>query len=716
MMLNTEHYSPGGGVTSVATMSTRANTGVDASDVCRSTRVGSAVTYTAETPTWTCPSSDITYLDQQYGRFAGVDTLAVYPPPLPLAPTAAFVSGPSTLMSTSSAPVATHRQPQAAYLPQQQQLPSAPFHPNHHAARSYSHPHHRVNPPSLSYPSDLQPHSYWDSRATALPNTASLPSVTASAAPLRIILPTLNSTYNEALDNRTSRTVVRTPSNPLPSASSLISMVDSMNHLDANPPSPAMSTLATPTTTTTQKPNSSQSLCAAHYRAVLRPATLESAFTHEAAPIPTVQAEGGRVMTDTCMTASTKNSSTATAAHVSHCRPADHLYRSGNYTRAYTYGPPPLASTYSNHRSRSHMDPIPNLNHPPRWVENTLPPSSIVSADVPQSSEHIYPQAVLDDSVRAYRAAAVNGGALCHNVQSAHHRLGREALVGNVVTAGAVSVPPLATTEYSGYSSTRSSNSCQSHPPPYHSQNDPLYSPYRCEEPCCSTYRHSYRPHSPYTRPPLYPPMSSSFPYSYQQPPLPHSPMPPTALSGISPTLCTALSVLPRSPDDHSSYISSTSALSSSDPGSLSHGPPDPKASPTLQDCLMLQRQRPPTHHHRRFSSMNTHIKPKDDCPNRKIAMVKFMSQLATVPQQIQILLKVVEEEPALRKVLERRSSMSSLVTGGCKTWITQCLRPILNCFFHCHQGDMAKFVITYPTHLVAKRFKEAGGCACSKN
>ncbi|KAJ1336786.1 hypothetical protein BSLG_006889 [Batrachochytrium salamandrivorans] len=643
MMLNTEHYSPGGGVTSVATMSTRANTGVDASDVCRSTRVGSAVTYTAETPTWTCPSSDITYLDQQYGRFAGVDTLAVYPPPLPLAPTAAFVSGPSTLMSTSSAPVATHRQPQAAYLPQQQQLPSAPFHPNHHAARSYSHPHHRVNPPSLSYPSDLQPHSYWDSRATALPNTASLPSVTASAAPLRIILPTLNSTYNEALDNRTSRTVVRTPSNPLPSASSLISMVDSMNHLDANPPSPAMSTLATPTTTTTQKPNSSQSLCAAHYRAVLRPATLESAFTHEAAPIPTVQAEGGRVMTDTCMTASTKNSSTATAAHVSHCRPADHLYRSGNYTRAYTYGPPPLASTYSNHRSRSHMDPIPNLNHPPRWVENTLPPSSIVSADVPQSSEHIYPQAVLDDSVRAYRAAAVNGGALCHNVQSAHHRLGREALVGNVVTAGAVSVPPLATTEYSGYSSTRT-------------------------------------------------------------------------LSGISPTLCTALSVLPRSPDDHSSYISSTSALSSSDPGSLSHGPPDPKASPTLQDCLMLQRQRPPTHHHRRFSSMNTHIKPKDDCPNRKIAMVKFMSQLATVPQQIQILLKVVEEEPALRKVLERRSSMSSLVTGGCKTWITQCLRPILNCFFHCHQGDMAKFVITYPTHLVAKRFKEAGGCACNKN
>eukprot|EP00842_Homolaphlyctis_polyrhiza_P004194 jgi/Hompol1/4776/HPOL_003874-RA len=90
--------------------------------------------------------------------------------------------------------------------------------------------------------------------------------------------------------------------------------------------------------------------------------------------------------------------------------------------------------------------------------------------------------------------------------------------------------------------------------------------------------------------------------------------------------------------------------------------------------------------------------------------MVRFSTPTTPVDEQIRILLRVIEEEPTLKRVLERESSMSSLVTAGCKTWITQCMRPILNCFQICHGGDMARFMKTYPSRLIAKRFKEARG------
>ncbi|KAK5667941.1 hypothetical protein QVD99_004990 [Batrachochytrium dendrobatidis] len=164
----------------------------------------------------------------------------------------------------------------------------------------------------------------------------------------------------------------------------------------------------------------------------------------------------------------------------------------------------------------------------------------------------------------------------------------------------------------------------------------------------------------------------------------------------------------------HDSAVSTTSNTSNSVQPRSIHQPHDSR----LPSNLGPGGSPMPTHlysPHQQRSLPTTTPKLKNDCPKRKIAMVKFASPSVTVPEQIEILINVVEEEPILKWVLERRSSMSSLVSGGCKTWITQCLRPILNCYYNCHNGDMSRFTKTYQTRLVAKRFKEAGGCFCNQ-
>ncbi|KAL5039567.1 hypothetical protein BDV3_002853 [Batrachochytrium dendrobatidis] len=80
-------------------------------------------------------------------------------------------------------------------------------------------------------------------------------------------------------------------------------------------------------------------------------------------------------------------------------------------------------------------------------------------------------------------------------------------------------------------------------------------------------------------------------------------------------------------------------------------------------------------------NATSTNNKIKDDCSNRRAAMNRFMNQFATVPQQIAILLKVVQDEPALREVLERRSSMSSLVT--ILIWLLSGLKKLVDVLVH---------------------------------
>ncbi|KAH6571203.1 hypothetical protein BSLG_010002 [Batrachochytrium salamandrivorans] len=223
--------------------------------------------------------------------------------------------------------------------------------------------------------------------------------------------------------------------------------------------------------------------------------------------------------------------------------------------------------------------------------------------------------------------------------------------------------------------------------------------------------------------------------HSHSQQPLPHSSRQPTPLKKQS-TMSPYSSFYPQYSQQrqHSRYNSdSLVAELGSSPSAPSKTFPSHMVIPGVpgttvdadgcSDTTVTHGY--PKHHHShqivshavRSSPTSTPaaVKAKDDCPKRKIAMVKFASPSATVPEQIEILIKIVEEEPTLKWVLERRSSMSSLVSGGCKTWITQCLRPILNCYYNCHSGDMANFTRTYRSRLVAKRFKEAGGCFCNQ-